>query len=278
MIGQCVARDEARIALDVGEEAVRFENPLLPDTRSELALPLRARGRVIGAMTVQSAEEAAFDQEYIATLQTMADQVAVAIDNARLFANTERALQGLEAAQHRYLGQEWTAYTQDMAVRGYECIEAGMRPLGKQVLPEVRQAVAAGRPVVSGGQRVGATSPSVLAAPIIFGDRIVGTLGFREGEGGRLWGEEDVALARAIAEQFSLAAENLRLLDQTQRGEARERLTREIADDIRAAVSVDDALKRAVRRLGYALGASEVVARMGIEGERFSGQGGNGHE
>lgn len=85
MIGWCIANAQPRIALDVGEEAVRFDNPFLPDTRSELALPLAARGRVIGAMTVQSAQEAAFSNADITTLQTMTDQVANAIENARLF-------------------------------------------------------------------------------------------------------------------------------------------------------------------------------------------------
>jgi GAF domain-containing protein len=73
----------------VGKEAVRFENPLLPETRSEMALPLISRGRVIGAMTIQSTKPAAFSEEDITTLQTMADQVANAIENARLLEETQ---------------------------------------------------------------------------------------------------------------------------------------------------------------------------------------------
>jgi len=72
---------------------VRFDNPLLPETRSEMALPLISRGRVIGAMTIQSTRSAAFSDEDIATLQTMADQVANAIENARLFEETQRLAQ-----------------------------------------------------------------------------------------------------------------------------------------------------------------------------------------
>lgn len=90
MIGRCTSYGQARIALDVGEEAVRFDNPLLPETRSEMALPLIARGRVIGALTVQSGEPQAFSDEDISVLQTMADQVANAIENARLLQETER--------------------------------------------------------------------------------------------------------------------------------------------------------------------------------------------
>jgi PAS domain S-box-containing protein len=91
MIGWCVANQQARIALDVGEEAVRFDNPYLPETRSEMALPLIARGQAVGAMTVQSEEQAAFGDEDIAVLQTMADQVANAIENARLLDETQRS-------------------------------------------------------------------------------------------------------------------------------------------------------------------------------------------
>lgn len=99
MIGWCVANAQARIALDVGEEAVRFDNPLLPETRSELALPLLSRGQVIGAMTIQSKEEAAFSEVDISVLQTMADQVANAITNARLLEAEQRRRQAAIALQ-----------------------------------------------------------------------------------------------------------------------------------------------------------------------------------
>ena len=105
MIGAATGRREARIALDVGEESVHFKNPYLPDTRSEMALPLIVGDKVIGALTVQSVEEAAFSDDDIITLQTMADQLAVAINNAdlhlenrRLLARVERRARLLEAA------------------------------------------------------------------------------------------------------------------------------------------------------------------------------------
>lgn len=93
MVGACTALNEARIALDVGKEAVWFNNPFLPDTRSEMALPLTIGRQVIGALTVQSTEEAAFSEEDISSLQAMADQLAVAINNARLHRQNEQLLQ-----------------------------------------------------------------------------------------------------------------------------------------------------------------------------------------
>jgi len=86
MVGWVTGNNAARIALDVGEEAIRFDNPLLPKTRSEMALPLRVRGEVIGALDAQSTSVNAFSEEDIQTIQMMADQVAIAIDNARMFA------------------------------------------------------------------------------------------------------------------------------------------------------------------------------------------------
>ena len=99
MIGQCVATLTARIALDVGLEAKRFDNPLLPETRSELALPLVHRGKPGGALTVQSTEESAFTLEDVTVLQTMVDQVAIALENARLFDEAHHEIEERKEAQ-----------------------------------------------------------------------------------------------------------------------------------------------------------------------------------
>src|SRR5512136_1234961 len=111
MIGAATGLREARIALDVGEEAVFFKNPHLPKTRSEMALPLVVGDEVLGAVTVQSEEEAAFTQEDISTLQNMADQLAIAIKNSRLHQQNQdllhqtqrraRLLQAAHAVGHR---------------------------------------------------------------------------------------------------------------------------------------------------------------------------------
>jgi PAS domain S-box-containing protein len=118
MISRCVAQAEARIALDVrepllrqaqdaqsndvGHEVHRFANPLLPHTRSEVALPLISRGQCIGALSVQSAREAAFSEQDVAALQTMADQLAIAITNARLYEAAQEEIAQREQTETRY--------------------------------------------------------------------------------------------------------------------------------------------------------------------------------
>jgi GAF domain-containing protein/CHASE3 domain sensor protein len=262
MIGQCTARNEARIALDVGEEADRFENPLLPETRSEMALPLRSRGQVIGAMTVQSTEEAAFDEADIAVMQTMADQVAVAIDNARLFANAQTTLEEMEAINRRYLGQAWREYTRSRATSGYEQTDAGITSLGDRTLPDVQQVMSTRQPLITGTH--GDNAPSAVLLPITLRGQPVGALGLEVAGGEQQWSDDDIALAEAVAEQLALAADNLRLLDETQRRAARERLVGEITDRMRETLDVDTVLQTAVREMRQILGLAEAEVRLGI--------------
>ena len=93
MVGAAIMQRHAHIALDTGAEAVRFANPLLPNTRSEIALPLIVGDQVLGALDVQSTTEAAFDENNATVLQAMADQVAVALNNAVLFAQARQSAQ-----------------------------------------------------------------------------------------------------------------------------------------------------------------------------------------
>jgi GAF domain-containing protein/HAMP domain-containing protein len=93
MVGWVCAHREPRVALDVGADAVHFDNPLLPDTRSELAMPLLVGNRLLGALDVQSTREAAFDSDDIRSLRGMADLIAIALQNARRFVETQRSVE-----------------------------------------------------------------------------------------------------------------------------------------------------------------------------------------
>lgn len=260
MIGQCVARAEARIALDVGAEARRFDNPLLPLTRSEMALPLRSRGRILGAMTVQSEKGAAFDEADIAVMQTMADQVAVAIDNARLFASTQAALAEMEATQRRYLGQAWAEYARARAVLGLEKSGATETPLGRQTLPEVQEVLTTRQLLVV--NKDGEEAASTVVAPVVLRDLPIGALGLRRR--GREWSREEIRLLEMISEQFALAADNIRLLDATQRRAAQDRIIGEVSARIRETMDIDAVLKTAAREFRRILELEETEIRIGV--------------
>jgi len=262
MIGRCIAREQARIALHIGAEAVRrYANPVLPDTRSELAMPLRSRGQVIGAMTVQSDQESAFDETDIAVMQTMADQVGVAIDNARLFTETQAALDAAAATHRRYLRRAWTEYTSSRDVSGYQQTDVGlMTPLGEDVLPPVRQ-------VMTGQSDGDDAEPSALVEPIILRGQPIGALGFRQKAGARQWSEDDVALAQTVASQLAQAIENLRLSEETERRAAREQLVGAVTSRMRESLEMDAVLRTAVREIRESLGLHSVMIQLEMADE-----------
>lgn len=259
MIGWCIANKQARIALDVGEDAVRFENPLLPETRSELALPLVSRGVAIGALTIQSAEEAAFTEEDIAVLQTMADQVANAIDNVSLFNRSQAALREMEATQRRYQQRAWSEFAQVAPVTSYETHRPDRAPLGDEVLPEIQTALERSEPTVLRKPGAGAA----LVAPITQRGAPIGALGVHLEDTRRELTEDELALVQVVAERVGLVAETLRLLDETQRSAARERTISEVTARVRETLDMNSILQTAVREIARALDAQQAELRLG---------------
>ncbi len=236
MIGWCIANRQPRIALDVGAEPVRFENPLLPNTRSELAIPLVAGENVIGALTIQSDREAAFSSEDITTFQLIADQLAIAIQNARLFERSQETLRQMEAVQTRYIRREWEAYLSRQPVSpGYlydlERVSPLFQPLPIPVLDTPLD-----RPLV-----MEQDGRSLLLAPVTVGKQPVGLLGLEEA-GPRVWTEDELAFITTIQEQLALALENRRLFEQTQQALAETEMLYQASAELNAAQSYDDIL------------------------------------
>ena len=103
MVGKSILKGEAQIAASFKDGVTRFNNPLLPDTRSELALPLISQGKTIGALTIQASQEDAFSKEDITTFQTLVSLLTSSITNARLFQQTQKALEEIQDVQRRYV-------------------------------------------------------------------------------------------------------------------------------------------------------------------------------
>jgi GAF domain-containing protein len=276
MIGQCVARAQARIALDVGEEAVRFDNPLLPRTRSEAALPLLSRGRVLGAMTVQSARPAAYDEDAVTVLQAMAEQVALALDNAHLFAEAEGALEAARRSSGEASRRAWVELLRTQPVGGYHCDDRGVVTAESAWRPEMEQALREGRVVrvrPEGGSDSrsdpsngdGARQP--LAVPILVAGKVIGVLDtYKPGEAGP-WTDDEIHTLESLAEQLGVSLESARLYRETQRRAAREQLVGDIAGRLRASMDPDVILKTTVQELGQVLGAELTSIEMEVRPE-----------
>jgi GAF domain-containing protein len=270
MIGQCTAKAEAAIALDVGEEAVHFDNPLLPETRSEMALPLRSRGRVIGAVSVQSAEAAAFDGEDVSVMQTMADQVAVAIDNARLFAESQTALEAERRAYGEFSGKAWGELLRARTDWGYHYTRQAITPVEGDWRPEMREAERIGRSVQGNPERAegeDGANGTALAIPIQVRGETVGVIGFRKGAGSETWMAEEVVLLETMVTQLGLALESAWLYQDTQQRAIREQVTAEVTGRIRGTLDMDTVLRTAAQEIREVLGLHDVKIQMQVLGQ-----------
>ncbi|MFN2165439.1 MAG: GAF domain-containing protein, partial [Anaerolineae bacterium] len=185
MIGWSIANREARIALEAGEDAVRLATPELPETRSEAALPLQSRGRIMGALSVQHTMPGAFDQDTIVVLQTMADQVAVALDNASLFAERQEAAEAVQRAYGEVSGEAWHDLLRSGRAVGYRSDERGITEAADIWRPEMEQALRDGRLVQGAGQDGDGRRP--LAVPIKVRGEVVGVLDTYKPAGAGEW-------------------------------------------------------------------------------------------
>jgi len=261
MIGWSIAHARPRVALEVGEDAVRLATPELPDTRSEAALPLRSRGRVFGALTVQHTLAGAFEPTTLAVLQTMADQVAVALDNARLFAESQAAL---EAARRAYgeVGREaWRELLRSRPEWGYRYRPPAVSSTAGEWRPEMIQARQTGQTVRGNG-----TGEPFLAIPLKVRDQVVGVLGFRKGEGTD-WTAGEMALLEAFVAELEQALESAQLYQETQRRAAREQAIRQVIERMRRTVDVEKILHNTVIELASVLHVPRAYVRLGIGGE-----------
>jgi GAF domain-containing protein len=268
-VGQCITHRQACTASDVGEETAQSEILTTPRACSEIALPLRSRGRILGALSVQSTQEATLSGADIAVLQAIADQVAVAIDNAVLFSQTEAALEELRAIQRRYQAQAWHEFLTTKPAAQVDYPQQRGERGDEAFLREVQRAARVhGRTVATSSSLQDtdgryAAPQAALVVPLKLWGQVIGTMALHTTDHQRRWTAEDIALAETVAEQATLTVENLRLMDETQRRAAREQLTREITDKMRRATSVEDIVQTAVDGLFDALGASHTFVRLG---------------
>lgn len=256
MIGWSVKHRQSRVALVAEEDAVRLATAELPETRSEAALPLRSRGRVLGALTVQHKEPGAFDPDTLAVLETMADQVAVALDNARLFMEGQEALETTRRAFGQMSRQAWRQLLRPRQEWGYRYVNQTIVPVDGERPPAMLRAGQAGQTVRLDGDR-----RMSLAIPLRVRDEVVGVVGFRKGEG-QTWSDEETGVLEAFVAQLETALEGARLYQDVQRRAAENRLVGEITARLRATMDVDTVLQTAVREVGSALGIEKVELRL----------------
>ncbi|MDX9953057.1 MAG: GAF domain-containing protein [Anaerolineae bacterium] len=254
IVGTVAARGEVRIAQDVGRDAVFFNNPDLPKTHSEIALPLRARSKIIGVLDVQSTESQAFTEEDVTVLQAIADQVAVAITNADLL---RQVAEGVEAERRLYAERSreaWQLFLRQHAELSYVSDEQGTSPFSGWE-PRMQVAAQTGEPA-----RI-EMEQGAIALPLKVREQVIGVLDGRK-PGGAAWSESELALLQVLAEQLTVALESGRLYRDTQLRAARERLVGEVSGRIRETLDLETMLRTAAEQMRQALDLEDLIVRL----------------
>jgi len=258
IVGTVSQTGKPRIALDVGADATFFENPDLPETRSEMALPLNFRGETIGVLDVQSVKPGAFTESDSNTLTILADQVAIAIENARLFGQTQQARDEAEALYDQFQRTEWKTFSQQETTIGYSQSTIGGKPIVTPVeSAEIREALQKGQVVVFDDKTL--KTQSSIAMPVKLRGQTIGVLNIKAPTKNRKWNQDEINLAQAVSDRLALALDNARLLQESQRRAAKEQKIGEVTAKIGASINMRNVLQTAVEELGRALPGSEVV-------------------
>jgi len=254
IVGYVTGSGEPRIALDVGEDAVYFDNPDLPQTRSEMAVPLMVRNEIIGALDVQSTEAEAFDEDDIAILRTMADQIAVALDNARLLRRSQQAVAELQASQQERVLSAWQ-YRQQIPAFEYDRINVTeTEPADEQAGSSIQDDLV----IVADQEGEG----SVLSAPLRLRDQTIGGLSLEQMGSARSWTKDEIELVEEVSEQIALALENARLFEEAQERAIRERAMSEVTNKMRETLNVDSVIRTAVEEIYDMLDLEHVTIRL----------------
>ncbi|MEJ2207563.1 MAG: GAF domain-containing protein [Anaerolineae bacterium] len=271
IVGYAVGHGRPRVALDVGEDAVHFDNPDLSETRSEMALPLRFRGKAFGALDVQSRETAAFSDQDVAVMQGLADQVAVAIQNARLFQEAQESLAAERRAYGELSREAWATLLRARPDLGFTRSRGGLSPVGKEWRPEMEKAIQAGQTTV---EEDGGTGTVTVAIPVRVGGQIIGVMDARRRLEAGEWSPQEIELVETLSEQLGLALEGARLYEDTQRRAAQEELVGQVTGRFRETLDVDSVLKTAAQEIRQALGLSRFTVRLAPEPDTPGNDGG----
>jgi GAF domain-containing protein len=286
MIGWSIANAQPRLAEEVEEDIVRLPTPELPETRSEVAIPLRSRGRVLGALTVQSEQSDAFGEMEITIFQALADQLAIALDNARLIAESQQAVKETQRAYGQINRNAWTDFLASLTDKNTTYRYGLGNSITTVELEKARLEV------LNNGQLAQAHvgDQLTLLLPITVRDQVIGVISFskepvtipakvqanghnrsnkvstgrqQKDDYDLAWNIEEVDLLKAIAEQLGVALDSARLYAETRQRAEHERLVDQVSSEMRASLDIDAVLETTVRELRDALGLAEVEVRLG---------------
>lgn len=233
---------QLRIALNTGENKMFFNNPDLAQTQSEVALPLKSGDEIIGVLDIQSARPGDFNEEEVSILSILADQVAIALQNALLFDESQRALREANVESLRATRSAWQEYTKTAQAQGYRYDGIKSEPLK--------------------GAQSSKNQNDTLLIPVQLRGQTIGRLKLSASDASRQWTDDELIMISATAERVALALEGARLLDEAQKRATRETFLSEVAAKLSTSFQLDSILRDTVQELGQTLKNSTVTFQL----------------
>jgi GAF domain-containing protein len=243
LVGFVASRAKTRVSSNSERDPLFKLNPALPDTKSEVAMPLFAGNQIIGVLDIQSSQENAFSAEYVNALITLSNQVAIAIQNASLFGETRTALAEAERVYNLFVVGGWQKVAREAENSGYKYSSSGLVPVNSSDNNPAPNTDAS-----EGGVMI----------PIKLRDQTIGVLNIKSTEASRDWDEDELALIQAAADRAGLALENARLLEETSNRAERERTVSQITSKIRSTNDPNEMINIALSELKQALHINNV--------------------
>ncbi|HZM25216.1 MAG TPA: GAF domain-containing protein [Anaerolineales bacterium] len=237
IVGYVARHGQAHIASDSGDEMFLAEADL-PETKSEMVLPLKSAAQIIGVVDIRSIEVNAFSPDDINTLSILADQIAITIQNTILYEKSEHALREAEIASSQASGQAWKGYTESIQTKGYRY--NGIRP------EPLRESLGS------------SSENGTLLHPVRLRGEIIGRLELKASNASRRWTEDELAILEATAERVAIALEGARLLEDAQKRATREAFLSDVAAKLGTSFKLDSILRDTVEELGQTLKGSTV--------------------
>jgi len=257
LVGNVTRTGQAYIAQDVDIDLVHYNNPYLPDTRSEIALPLRSYNLTIGALNIQSKLPNAFDERDLQTLQVLADQLTAAIENAVLVQKLELTLSELSKANQANTRQTWRNALGKQVAPAYEYDGLQIRPIPQNLPPKLMAQLENGRPIILSPDQ--SNNKNTLLIPLTILGQVIGVVGLEQDDPSKSWSEEQIAIAQAAANRAALTLENARLFEESNRRATKENTIFTATRRISAAVSMENILQTTAEELDKILSDSEIT-------------------
>jgi GAF domain-containing protein/HAMP domain-containing protein len=257
IVGFVSGSGQPRIALNVGEDSAFFNNPDLPATQSEMALPLIVGGKTLGVLDIQSTQEAAFTQEDITTVKVLADQIAIAIENARLFSENRIALDTAQRAYGNISAEAWQRLLREkLGSVGFVSLGEGQAaPVSENASPGFQKAIQTGRNVLE-------NEDMVLHMPVKIRGQSIGAIRMEKPAGSLRWTPETIAMAEALSIQLGAALESARLYQDISLRANTELAISEISTKIGSSVNLRNILRTTVQELGRVLPETEIIIQL----------------